>query len=292
MIYVLTGATGSGKSSLAIELAKRLDAEIINGDAFQIYQGLMIATASPSEEEKKQVPHHLFNFLPLDSSYSIAQYQKDCRAAIADVLSRKDHVVIVGGSGLYLRAALYDYDLSLDTDKVDMSPFSSQSNEELRAYLYSLDAEEAEKIPVQNRVRLLRSIRICLASGKSKTSLLAEQKHAPIYPCSFFVLHVERDILYPRVNERVEKMFQDGLLEETIPLIKRYGRDIQAFKAIGVRELFPYIDGQMSLEETKEAIKKNTRHYIKRQETFFRHQFNAKQVANLEDILPSEKAEE
>lgn len=285
MIIVLTGATGTGKSRLAIELAKRLDAEIINGDAFQVYRDLTIATAAPSLEEKSQVPHHLFQYVDLSENYSIAHYQRDCRETLKEVLSRKDNVIIVGGSGLYLRAALYDYDLSLDTDKVDMTPYENKTNEELREILKELDIEEANKLPMQNRQRIMRSIQICLAAGRPKTELLAEQNHEPIYPSKFYVLHVDREELYPKVNKRVDQMFEMGLLEETLPLIERYGRDVQAFKAIGVKELFPYLDGQISLEEAKDMIKLDTRRYIKRQETFFRHQFNAKNVSSIEEIL-------
>ena len=285
MIIVLTGATGSGKSSLAIKLAKIIDAEIINGDAFQVYKDLTIATAAPTLEEKAVVPHHLFQYVPLDSSYSIAQYQKDCRDKLKEVLSRKENVIIVGGSGLYLRSALYDYDLSLDTDAVDMAPYIEKTNEELHKILADLDEIEAKKIPVQNRQRMLRSIQICLAAGKSKTELLSSQKHEPIYPCKFYVLHVDRADLYPKVNERVDIMFSQGLLEETLPLIKRYGREAQAFKAIGVKELFSYIDGELTLDEVKDQIKLYTRRYSKRQETFFRQQFQATLISSLDDIL-------
>lgn len=285
MIIVLTGATGTGKSRLAIELAKKLDAEIINGDAFQVYKDLTIATAAPTNEEKAEVPHHLFQYVNLNENYSIAQYQKDCRETLKEVLSRKSNVIIVGGSGLYLRAALYDYDLSLDTDKIDMTPYESKTNEELHEILEVLDKEEANKLPVQNRQRILRSIQICLAAGEPKTQFLAKQRHEPIYPSKFYVLHINRETLYPKANERVDKMFEMGLLDETLPLIEKYGRGAQAFKAIGVKELFPYLDGEISLEDAKDLIKLDTRRYIKRQETFFRHQFNAKIISSLDDIL-------
>lgn len=285
MIIVLTGATGTGKSRLAIELAKKLDAEIINGDAFQVYKDLTIATAAPTNEEKSKVPHHLFQYVDLSENYSIAQYQKDCRETLKEVLSRKNNVIIVGGSGLYLRAALYDYDLSLDTDKIDMTPYESKTNEELHEILKGLDKEEADKLPVQNRQRIMRSIQICLAAGEPKTQFLAKQHHEPIYPSKFYVLHIDRETLYPKVNERVDKMFEMGLLDETLPLIEKYGRGAQAFKAIGVKELFPYLDGEISLEDAKDLIKLDTRRYIKRQETFFRHQFKAKVISSLEDIL-------
>jgi tRNA dimethylallyltransferase len=145
MILVLTGATGSGKSELAIALAKAVNGEIINADAFQVYQGLTIATAAPTEAMKAEVPHHLYAFVPLSAGYDIAHYQKDCRAAIADVLSRGHMPILVGGSGLYIRAALYDYDLSLDTSKVDMSAYESLSDGDLHGILEKLDPRRSPK---------------------------------------------------------------------------------------------------------------------------------------------------
>jgi len=285
MILVLTGATGSGKSELAIRLAQDLDGEIINADAFQVYQGLRIVTAAPSEEMKRKVPHHLYAFVPLNEGYDIAHYQKDCRQAIAEVLSRGKTPILVGGSGLYIRSALYDYDLSLDTSRVDLSPYEGLSDEDLHGILVKLDPIEGAKISANNRRRVYRDIQICLAAGEAKTDFLAKQKHEAIYPTKFFELDKERDELYTHAGERVEAMFKAGLLDETIPLIERYGRSAMAFKAIGVKELFPYLDKEATLGETKELIKKNTRHYIKNQYTWFRHQFPLVTVASLEDII-------
>lgn len=285
MIIVLTGPTGTGKSKIAISLAKHLGGEIINADAFQVYEKLYIATAAPSEEEKKIVPHHLYSFVPLNEGYDIARYQIDARNTLNDVLSRGKTPIFVGGSGLYIRSALYDYDLSVDTSSVDMGEYEKLSNEELHDVLSKLDEEEAKKIPYQNRRRLLRDIAICLAAKESKTSLLAKQNHEPLYPTIFFSLSKERESLYPLLDERVDKMFKDGLLEETIPLINEYGEDKPAFRAIGVNELIPYIHGQISLEEAINKIKIDTHHYVKRQETFFRHQFPIKYVSSLEEIL-------
>jgi tRNA dimethylallyltransferase len=285
MIIVLTGPTGSGKSELAVSLAKKINGEIINADAFQVYQELNIATAVPSKELQAQVPHHLYSFVPLSENYDIAHYQHDCRLAIKDVLSRNKTPILVGGSGLYIRSALFDYDFSLDTSKVDLTPYEKLSDGDLHGILEKMDPLEATKIPYQNRRRTLRAIAICLAAGESKSSLIAKQTHEPIFESLFFGLTKERDELYPLVEERVEKMFKAGLLEETLPLIEKYGRDVHAFKAIGVKELFPYIDKKATLDETKTLIKTNTRHYVKEQETWFRHQFNLIYVSSLEEII-------
>lgn len=285
MIIVLTGPTGTGKSKLAIELAKRIDGEIINADAFQVYEKLYIATAAPSEEEKKMVPHHLYSFVPLTEGYDIARYQSDARNMLKGILKRGKNPIFVGGSGLYIRSALYDYDLSVDTSNVDLSEYEKLSDKELHVILSKMDPDEAKKIPYQNRRRVLRDIAICLAAGESKTSLLAKQNHEPIYPTMFFSLHKDREELFPALDKRVDEMFKMGLLDETLPLIRKYGEDAPAFKAIGIKELIPYIHNEMTLQEVIEEIKLDTRHYVKRQETFFRNQFNVNYVSSLEDIL-------
>lgn len=285
MILVLTGPTGTGKSAMAVRLAQRVNGEIINADAFQVYEELKIATAAPEPKLLKEIPHHLYGFVPLSEGYDIAQYQRDCRKAIQDILSRGKTPILVGGAGLYIRSALYDYDFSVDTSAVDMTPYESKSDEDLHSILEKMDALEAAKVHVNNRQRMLRSIAICLAAGQPKSALLAQQSHQPIYEALFFELTKEREELYPLVNERVEKMFEAGLVEETVPLIEKYGRNVPAFRAIGVKELFPYIDKEATLEQTKERIKTDTRHYIKQQDTFFRHQFSLCSVSSLEEII-------
>lgn len=286
MIIVLTGATGSGKSRLAIDLAKRIDGEIINGDAFQVYKGIEIATAAPTEEEKREVPHHLFSFLECDDGYDISRYQKDLRAKLDEVLSRNKTPIIVGGSGLYLRSALYDYDLSTDTTHVDMSEYEKLNNTELHAVLEKLDPEEAKKIHENNRRRVLRSIEVCIANNGPKTDMIKAQAHQPIYEdCLFFELKRNREDLYPHVEKRIDEMVKSGMVEQTISMIKQYGKDAPAFKAIGIKEFFPYVDGTSSLDECIVTIKTNTRHYVKRQETFFRHQFKLIEISSVEDVL-------
>lgn len=288
MIIVLTGPTGSGKTKVAIELAKALGGVILNADAFQVYQELNIATAKPSLEERMQVPHYLFDFIPLNESYNVAEYQADLRGCIAELEKDNAPMIIAGGTGLYIRAALYDYEFSEDKP-IDLSEYESKSNEDLHGILQNIDPESAKAIHPNNRVRVLRAIEIYLQNGKTKTEIEANQKHELIYDAKFFGLQHERTPLYERANARVDEMVQQGLIEENMHLIQKYGRDCAAFKAIGVKEFFPYLDGETSLEETIELIKKNTRNYIKRQETFFRHQFNIDWVNSAEDILKTIK---
>ncbi len=284
MILVLTGPTGSGKTSLAISLAKKLNAVIINGDAFQVYRELNIATAKPSEEQRMQVPHYLFDFIPLDEDYNVAGYQKDLRAELAELEKSKTNVIIAGGTGLYIRAGLYDYEF-LEQEEIDLSAYEKMDNASLHHALEEMDPRSASAIHPNNRVRLLNAIRIYKTSGKKKSELLDEQEHKPLYPCLFYGVEKERQDLYRLVEERVDEMFDAGLLEETEALVKRYGRTPHAFKAIGVKELFPYFDGEITLGEAKAQIKKNTRHYIKRQMTFFRNQFDITWISNEQELL-------
>ena len=285
MILVLTGPTGSGKTDMAISLAKKLGGAIINADAFQVYRELNIATAKPSEAQRLEVPHFLFDFVPISSSYSVYEYQADLRATIADLQEIHKPIIIAGGTGLYIRAGLYDY--SFPEEKVvDLSVYEKMDEDTLYAALQKMDPEEAKTIHPHNRIRVLRAIKVYLSSGKKKSEIKAEQKHQPIYDdVYFFGLNAERAPLYERVNQRVEEMFKAGLVEENRALYERYGETPRAFQAIGVKELFPYFRGEKNLEECKKEIQKNTRHYVKRQETFFRHQFDIHWITREEEIL-------
>lgn len=285
MILVLTGPTGSGKTDMAISLAKKLGGAIINADAFQVYRELNIATAKPSEAQRLEVPHFLFDFVPISSSYSVYEYQADLRATIADLQEIHKPIIIAGGTGLYIRAGLYDY--SFPEEKVvDLSVYEKMDEDTLYAALQKMDPEEAKTIHPHNRIRVLRAIKVYLSSGKKKSEIKAEQKHQPIYDdVYFFGLNAERAPLYERVNQRVEEMFKAGLVEENRALYEKYGETPRAFQAIGVKELFPYFRGEKNLEECKKEIQKNTRHYVKRQETFFRHQFDIHWIAREEEIL-------
>lgn len=285
MILVLTGPTGSGKTDMAISLAKKLGGAIINADAFQVYRELNIATAKPSEAQRLEVPHFLFDFVPISSSYSVYEYQADLRATIADLQEIHKPIIIAGGTGLYIRAGLYDY--SFPEEKVvDLSVYEKMDEDTLYAALQKMDPEEAKTIHPHNRIRVLRAIKVYLSSGKKKSEIKAEQKHQLIYDdVYFFGLNAERAPLYERVNQRVEEMFKAGLVEENRALYEKYGETPRAFQAIGVKELFPYFRGEKNLEKCKKEIQKNTRHYVKRQETFFRHQFDIHWITREEEIL-------
>ena len=283
MILVITGPTCSGKSSDALSLAKKINAEIINGDAFQCYKEMNIGVAKPSKEDFKEVPHHLYDILSVNEPYSIYDYQQNLRKKLALLDKQGKNIIIVGGSGLYIRSALYDYEFN-DEKVVDMSSYELMSNKELHDFLTSIDPIDAQKIHENNRKRVLRAIEIYLQSGQTKSQLLEKQEHKPIYDVLFFVKDLDRDELYSRINQRVDDMISEGLVDEVKNIISTFGTDSQAMQAIGYKEIVPYLDGEITLDEAVENIKKHTRNYAKRQMTFIRHQFPVIFYKDIDDL--------
>lgn len=273
-----------GKSDTAFELAKQIDAEIINGDAFQCYKQLNIGVAKPDPKYFEEVKHHLYSFVDITHDYSIAEYQKNMRDKIDEVLSLGKNIIIVGGSGLYIRSALYDY--VFDEDKVvDMSKYEKMDDRTLHDELRKIDPIEAEKIHMNNRKRVLRAIEIYLSSGECKSDIISKQEHKCLYDAKFFVKEMDRDELYSRINKRVDLMLEQGLESEVKNLYEKYGKSPRALQAIGYKEIIDFFEGKINHDEMVELIKKNTRNYAKRQLTFIRHQFSTKYYKNTEDLL-------
>ncbi len=259
-IIVITGPTGTGKTKLSISLAKKINAEIINADSMQFYKGLDIGTAKIKEEEKEGIKHHLFDIKNVNDMYTIYDYQKDCRAKIDEILNRKKKVIIVGGSGLYLKAALYDYVFEEDTSY----SFDEYTNEEL--YEMALKKDKNMDIHVNNRRRLIRFL-------NRKNEIAGSKK---IYDFDIIGLTTKREILYEKINKRVEMMISEGLVSEVKEFFDKNIKSKAIINGIGYKELYPYFDKKISLEEAIENIKKNSRHYAKRQYTFFNNQFSIK----------------
>ena len=290
MIIVITGPTCMGKSDTALGVAKVFNAEIINGDAFQCYKEMNIGVAKPPVEYFDIVPHHLFSFVDVDHEYSIAEYQKNIRAKIDELLAQNKNIVIVGGSGLYIKSALYDFEFN-EAPAIDMSKYQNMTNDELHKILMTIDSTEAEKIHCNNRKRVLRAIEIYLSQGKTKSEVIDSQTHTLKYDAKFYVRDMDRDYLYSLINQRVDLMMKNGLFEEVEKLVNKYGSDCKSFQAIGYKELIPVIKGEMSLEQGVEKIKQNSRNYAKRQVTYIKHQFPVtyyKDTENLLEILKNE----
>ncbi len=265
MVIVILGPTAVGKTKLSVELAKRLDGEIINADSTQIYQDLNIATAKVTEEEKEQIPHHLFDIKTVTEEYSVSDYQNDARKQIEDCMKRGKVPILVGGTGLYIKAALYDYQFAPTSYKGD---YQGISTEDLFQQLHQIYPDT--KIHPHNRKRIERAL-----DYYHETHQVLEEKEKAqnlLYPTLFIGLTCDRKQLYERINHRVEDMVQAGLLEEAKAIYETKIRTKAIMTPIGYKELFPYFEGTKSLEDCLEEIKKDSRHYAKRQYTFFNHQ--------------------
>ena len=280
MIFVIVGPTGVGKSSLALEYAKKHDAYIVNGDAFQCYKEMNIGTAKPSLEERSTLPHYLFDIATVDIPYTIFEYQRDLRNTLDTLLKSGKDIIIVGGSGLYLKSALYDFTLNEQKVSIDMSKYDSFTNEELYEELKRYDEPASKDIHPNNRKRVLRAIEIYLESGKRKSDIIAEQEHKLLYDVKFVGLSREsRDELYSLIDKRVLKMFEDGLLDEVKLLIEKHDSSLRAFQAIGYKELMENLD-KVDINDIISLIKQKTRNYAKRQYTYFNHQMPVKWFDN------------
>lgn len=263
-VIVITGPTAVGKTKLSIELAKRYNGEIINADAVQVYKGLDIGSAKVTEEEKEGIPHHLFDIKEVDEEYTIYHYQKDCRKLIKEVQGRGKTPILVGGTGLYIKAALYDYKL---TEEKETNTYDNLTNEELYNKLLEVDKDIV--IDKNNRRRLIRAINYYKENNKS---INTNTTNKLLYDAIFIGLTTDRRILYDKINNRVDIMIKEGLLNEVKAFYDKNIRTKPLLNAIGYREIYSYFDGNISLEEAINKIKQNSRHYAKRQYTFFNHQ--------------------
>ncbi|MBO5414100.1 MAG: tRNA (adenosine(37)-N6)-dimethylallyltransferase MiaA [Bacilli bacterium] len=266
-VIVILGPTAVGKTKLSVELAKKINGEIINADSTQVYKNLNIATAKITEEEKENIVHHLFDVKKMNDDYTVYDYQKDVRKLIDDIKSRGKIPILVGGTGLYIKAALYDYEF--DEEELIVSDYSKYSTDELYSMLLKIDSET--KIHKNNRKRIERTLDVYNSKGKldKKTN-----KDILLYDSIFIGLTTSRELLYDRINLRVDKMLDAGLLEEAKWLYDTNVRTKAVMTPIGYKELFEYFDGNITKDEAIELIKKNSRRYAKRQYTWFNNQMN------------------
>lgn len=275
MIYVIGGPTGSGKTALAIALAKAWDAPIINADAFQMYRELNIGTNKELSTLKPLHPF-LFDEVSPQETLSVATYQQRFRTLIKTLSSKHPRLIMVGGTGLYMKASLYDFEFAPQQANLDLSKFEAFDNTQLHLYLASLDLEASQKIHFQNRRRVLRAIAILETTGKTKSEQEKAQLKTLLFPATFIGILPQRDWLYEQLDKRVDAMFKEGLLEEVKALVKKYGDTLLAFQAIGYKETIGYLNGKTTLHETIQLIKQSTKRYAKRQITYFRHQLPMK----------------
>ena len=289
-IIVITGPTACGKTALSVRVAKALDGEIICTDSMQIYRGMDIGTAKVRPEEMEGIPHHLVDFVPPESAYSVAEFQRDARAVIEEIYARGKVSILVGGTGLYINAVLYpmtfkEYDPSIRAEIEE--EFRIYGREYMYEKLLALAPEMAAKLSVNDVKRVTRALEL-VAAGESHNREDIDKE--PLYPHLLFVLHDNRAKLYERINERVDVMMKEGLLAEVKGLLDAgVPADAQSFQAIAYKELAAYFAGKYTLEEAVELIKKRSRNYAKRQLTWFRGCHNARWILrgedNLEEIL-------
>lgn len=277
-IIAVTGPTASGKTALAIELAKRLNGEIISCDSMQIYKGMDIGTAKPTRDELAAVPHHLIDILPADAPYSCSDYVKDAERAVEDIASRGKLPIFCGGTGLYLDRFLKggnDDGAACDEGlRAELWRFYEEKGvDALYERLVELDSVAAESIHKNNVKRVIRAIEICLVTGEKKSDI--DKKNSEVvdkYDHRVVTLAFEnRELLYRRIEKRVDQMVEEGLVDEIKRLMDEgiFERSLTAAQAIGYKELFPYLHGEASLESCIEELKAVTRRYAKRQLTWF-----------------------
>lgn len=283
MIYVVMGPTCSGKTELANYLIDKLNCEAINFDAFQIYKDMNIGTAKLSKNDPHYKKYHLLDIKTPNETFSVMEYQSLCREAISNLLDKYNDVVLVGGTGLYVRAALFDYSFEKEEVPVD-DDLLELSNEDLHKLLESLDVEESKKIHVNNRKRLLRAISLIRHSNKKKTDILNEQAHKPIYKdVKFIFLCPDREELYKNIDERVLSMMENGLVDEVKYLLENYDLSLTAKQGIGYKEVIDFLENKTKYACCVELIQKRTRNYAKRQVTFFKNQFDSETYKNIEE---------
>ncbi|WP_085524754.1 tRNA (adenosine(37)-N6)-dimethylallyltransferase MiaA [Tuberibacillus sp. Marseille-P3662] len=278
-LLAIVGPTAVGKTDISIALAQALNGEIINGDAMQVYRDLSIGTAKIKNNEKQGISHHLLDILsPLDS-YTAADFQHDVRRLIPDISGRGHLPIIVGGTGLYVKAATHRYQFTNDhQDPAYRKKLEDialdQGNQVLHDRLNAVDPKSAEAIHPNNVRRVVRALEIYKQTGIPKSQQESDQQLQPLYDLTVIGLSLPRDILYERINHRVDQMMEHGLLEEARWLYDLEHHGTQSAQGIGYKELFKYFDGEWNLETAIQKIKKHTRQFAKRQFTWFEHQMD------------------
>lgn len=265
MVIVVAGPTAVGKTKMGVELAKLLDGEIINADSTQVYKEMNIGTAKVTEEEKEEIPHHLFDIKDVEDIYTVYDYQKDCRKIIDDIISRGKTPILVGGTGLYIKAALYNYEFKDEDAKYD---FSDLTNEEVYNKLLSVDPNT--DIHMNNRKRVERALNYYMNNNDIISN--NQKGNELLYDTLFIGLTTNRELLYSRINKRVEIMVKDGLIEEAKYFYDKKIRNKAIMTPICYKELFEYFDNNLTKEEALDLIRQRSRKYAKRQYTWFKHQ--------------------
>ena len=276
-VIVICGPTASGKTALSIELAKKINGEIVSADSMQIYDEMSIGTAKPDKEEMQGIKHYLVGTVSPSKRYSVSEYKKDAICAIEEIVSNKKSPIVVGGTGLYVNSLIYGIDYpEIETDLKYRAELEEMANEKGLEYLYKMakeiDEEAMKNISVNDKKRIIRVLEIYKETGKTKTELEIESRKNGIpYEYKVFAINMPREILYDRINKRVDIMIGKGLIEEVEQLYSKYGKQLcTAAQGIGYKEVIDYLNKEITKEEMIEKVKMETRRYAKRQLTWFR----------------------
>lgn len=275
-VIVICGPTASGKTALSIELAKKVNGEIISSDSMQIYKDMDIGTAKPTEKEMQGIKHYLIDFVEPNQRYSVAEFKKDAENAIEEVLEKDKTPIVVGGTGLYVDSLIYGIEYpDIELDEKYREELEKRADKEGLELLYNeakkIDPQAIEKISKNDKKRILRILEIYKATGKNKTEQEKESRKNGIkYDYKVFAINMDREILYDRINKRVDIMIENGLIEEVEKLLKKYTEFPTAMQGLGYKEVVEYLQGKITKEEMIEKIKRETRRYAKRQITWFK----------------------
>lgn len=270
-IIVICGPTASGKTKLGIEVADKINGEIISADSMQIYKDMDIGTAKPTEEERRQAVHHLIDFVEPNKRYSVADFKSDADKTIKDILSRGKTPIIVGGTGLYINSLIYNIEYKEDVCDLEYrATLEEKSLEELYQMAIKIDEKAIQKISKNDRKRIMRIIEIYHSTGKTKTQLELESRKELEYDYKVFILNLDRDKLYERINKRVDIMIEQGLIDEVKNLLKKYEQFPTALQGLGYKEVVEYLEEKITKEEMIEKVKQESRRYAKRQLTWFK----------------------
>ena len=275
-VIVICGPTASGKTKLSIELAKKINGEIISCDSMQIYKEMNIGTAKVTKQEMQGIPHHLIDFVSPEQRYSVADYKKDAKKAIKQVFQKGKNPIIVGGTGLYIDSLIYEIEYqNIEFDKNYRNKLEQRVEKEGLEKLYNeakqIDEQAIKKISPNDQKRILRILEIYNATGKTKTQQEIEsRKKMPEYEYLVYALKWDREILYERINKRVDLMIEQGLIEEVKTILKNHKEFPTAMQGLGYKEVVEYLEGKTTKQEMCEKIKMETRRYAKRQMTWFR----------------------
>ena len=275
-VIVICGPTASGKTALSIELAKKINGEIVSCDSMQIYKEMDIGTAKPTLEEMQGIKHYMIGIISPNERYSVADYKKDAKKAIREILNKGKVPILVGGTGLYIDSLIYEIEYQdIEFDKEYREHLEKEVKEKGLEELYNvakeIDPEAIEKISKNDKKRILRILEIYHATGENKTEQERKSRQKEVeYDYKVYALNMDREKLYDRINKRVDKMIEEGLIQEVEKIYKKYNDFPTAMQGLGYKEVVEYLEGKLTKEEMIEKIKQETRRYAKRQLTWFR----------------------